>query len=113
MNGYGESDRERMSNITMQLDYATNDLEMTNAILEDTLSTEMDSLQELRRQREVLENANSSLDRTNNELDKGDKTLKDMLYRAICNKIFLIIMALVLVVIIGVVVFVGFFAFKD
>ena len=114
MANFGQTDQERMLGLTEQLDEATLDLQNANAILDDTIGVEMDALQELRRQKEVLEKDKDSLDRTNNQLDIGDKTLKGMLYRAICNKIFLFLVAVILIIIIGVVIFLGFFVFgKD
>ena len=104
MADFGQTDQDRMSNLTLQLDDATLDLQNANAILDDTIGVEMDALNELRRQREVLENDKDKLDRTNSHLDVGEKTLKGMLHRAICNKIFLIIIVLVLVLIIALII---------
>ncbi|EKE42900.1 hypothetical protein ENUP19_0320G0004 [Entamoeba nuttalli] len=112
MSFYDNSHQDRMLNATQKLEDATFDIEMSNAILEDTISTEMDSVQELKRQREVLEDDNRKLDRIDGHLDESNKTLKRMLYRAITNKIFLIIMAIVFLIIIGVVIYLGFFVFK-
>ena len=102
------SDQERMSNLTTQLDDATLDLQNANALIDDTINLEMDSLQELRRQKEVLEKDKDSLDRTNTHLDVGEKTLKNMLTRAICNKIFLICVAVILVIVILIIIILAF-----
>lgn len=107
----GNDDQDRMMQNTQRLDDATLDLEESNAILEDTIGVEMDSLQELRRQREVIEKSNDRLTNIDGNVQKADKTLSGMLRRAITNKIFLCIIVLIFIVIIGVVIYLGFFVF--
>ncbi|ELP94805.1 vesicle transport V-snare protein vti1a, putative [Entamoeba invadens IP1] len=109
---YGHVDQDRMLNATQRLDEATDQIEQSNAILEDTVGVEMDSLQELRRQREVISSDKDTLDKVNIDLDTSNKTLKGMLRRAITNKIFLCVIIIVFLVIIGLVIYFGFFFFK-
>lgn len=95
-----EDSHHKLMSATDKLNGATFELERSNAILDETISIQMDSLNELKRNREVLESDNAKLDSVSANLNMANRTLKNMLRRAITNKILLAVIAFIILIII-------------